>query len=187
MFSCFYRQSLLYTNLVGFTRKPVISYKRICRVRILAEHFLYDRMQFPIIQKKQRTHHFVLCFLSSVVQKKGVEPSRYCYHTDLNRARLPIPPLLQTIVPTTQVAVSTICSISHPPIKVNYYLNYFVFLLYSENHVIFFKFPRTYPPKGELIPYTLTIPFDQYCQRITNTTITNTTGALYPRRAFIVS
>ena len=28
------------------------------------------------------------------VQKKGVEPSRYCYHTDLNRARLPIPPLL---------------------------------------------------------------------------------------------
>ena len=29
------------------------------------------------------------------VQKKGVEPSRYCYHTDLNRARLPIPPLLR--------------------------------------------------------------------------------------------
>ncbi len=28
------------------------------------------------------------------VQKKGLEPSRYCYHTDLNRARLPIPPLL---------------------------------------------------------------------------------------------
>ena len=28
------------------------------------------------------------------VQKKGVEPSRYYYHTDLNRARLPIPPLL---------------------------------------------------------------------------------------------
>ena len=28
------------------------------------------------------------------MQKKGVEPSRYCYHTDLNRARLPIPPLL---------------------------------------------------------------------------------------------
>ena len=68
-------------------------------MRILAEHSLYDRMQFPIIQKKQRTHHFVLCFLSSVVQKKGVEPSRYCYHTDLNRARLPIPPLLQTVAP----------------------------------------------------------------------------------------
>ena len=136
-------------------------------------------------QKKDRD--ISVTAFSFLVQKKGVEPSRYCYHTDLNRARLPIPPLLQTIVPTTQVAVSTICSISHPPIKVNYYLNYFVFLLYSENHVIFFKFPRTYPPKGELIPYTLTIPFDQYRQRITNTTITNTTGALYPRREFIVS
>ena len=32
------------------------------------------------------------------MQKMGVEPTRYCYHTDLNRARLPIPPLLRTIV-----------------------------------------------------------------------------------------
>ena len=31
--------------------------------------------------------------LLTVMQKKGLEPSRYCYHTDLNRARLPIPPL----------------------------------------------------------------------------------------------
>ena len=30
-----------------------------------------------------------------LVQKMGVEPTRYCYHTDLNRARLPIPPLLR--------------------------------------------------------------------------------------------
>lgn len=29
------------------------------------------------------------------VQKMGVEPTRYYYHTDLNRARLPIPPLLR--------------------------------------------------------------------------------------------
>ena len=29
-----------------------------------------------------------------MMQKMGVEPTRYCYHTDLNRARLPIPPLL---------------------------------------------------------------------------------------------
>ena len=34
----------------------------------------------------------------SMMQKMGVEPTRYCYHTDLNRARLPIPPLLRTIV-----------------------------------------------------------------------------------------
>ena len=32
------------------------------------------------------------------VQKKGVEPSRYYYHTDLNRARLPIPPLLHFVL-----------------------------------------------------------------------------------------
>ena len=29
------------------------------------------------------------------MQEKGLEPSWYCYHTDLNRARLPIPPFLQ--------------------------------------------------------------------------------------------
>lgn len=29
------------------------------------------------------------------LQKMGVEPTRYYYHTDLNRARLPIPPLLR--------------------------------------------------------------------------------------------
>ena len=29
------------------------------------------------------------------MQKMGVEPTRYFYHTDLNRARLPIPPLLR--------------------------------------------------------------------------------------------
>ena len=28
------------------------------------------------------------------VQKMGLEPTQYCYHTDLNRTRLPIPPLL---------------------------------------------------------------------------------------------
>ena len=30
------------------------------------------------------------------MQKMGVEPTRYFYHTDLNRARLPIPPLLHS-------------------------------------------------------------------------------------------
>ena len=29
-----------------------------------------------------------------VMQKEGLEPSWYHYHTDLNRARLPIPPFL---------------------------------------------------------------------------------------------
>ncbi len=36
-----------------------------------------------------------------MMQKMGVEPTRYCYHTDLNRARLPIPPLLRTVVRKT--------------------------------------------------------------------------------------
>ena len=30
------------------------------------------------------------------MQKMGLEPTRYCYHMDLNHARLPIPPLLRT-------------------------------------------------------------------------------------------
>ena len=33
-----------------------------------------------------------------VMQKEGLEPSWYHYHTDLNRARLPIPPLLHLCV-----------------------------------------------------------------------------------------
>ena len=37
--------------------------------------------------------------LRPTVQKMGVEPTRYCYHTDLNRARLPIPPLLLNLFP----------------------------------------------------------------------------------------
>ena len=32
------------------------------------------------------------------LQKMGVESTRYYYHTDLNRARLPIPPLLHLCV-----------------------------------------------------------------------------------------
>ena len=31
-----------------------------------------------------------------MMQKEGLEPSWYHYHTDLNRARLPIPPFLRT-------------------------------------------------------------------------------------------
>ncbi len=31
------------------------------------------------------------------MQEKRLELSWYCYHTDLNRARLPIPPFLRTI------------------------------------------------------------------------------------------
>ena len=47
----------------------------------------------PLHAKKQEAISFL-----SVLQKKGVEPSRYYYHTDLNRARLPIPPLLHFVL-----------------------------------------------------------------------------------------
>ena len=43
-----------------------------------------------------------------MMQEKGLEPSRCCHHTDLNRARLPIPPLLRTI-----------CILHYPGRKVN--------------------------------------------------------------------
>ncbi len=41
--------------------------------------------------KKEPGKHQVLH-----VQEKRLELSWYCYHTDLNRARLPIPPFLRT-------------------------------------------------------------------------------------------
>ena len=46
-------------------------------------------------QKRHPKGHRFMIYLR--LQKKGVEPSRYCYHTDLNRARLPIPPLLHYV------------------------------------------------------------------------------------------
>ena len=49
--------------------------------------------------KNKKDRDSSVTVFSFLVQKKGVEPSRYCYHTDLNRARLPIPPLLQTVAP----------------------------------------------------------------------------------------
>ena len=53
--------------------------------------------EFPMKQKIQAS----LKAWIPVLQKKGVEPSRYCYHTDLNRARLPIPPLLRFLIVLT--------------------------------------------------------------------------------------
>ena len=50
-------------------------------------------MNFGIKTKKEK----LISQLLSVMQKMGLEPTQYCYHTDLNRTRLPIPPLLQTI------------------------------------------------------------------------------------------
>ena len=32
------------------------------------------------------------------MQEMGLEPTRYCYHRHLKPARLPIPPLLRTVI-----------------------------------------------------------------------------------------
>ena len=48
-------------------------------------------------KEKQLKIKHLRMILSCLLQKMGVEPTRYCYHTDLNRARLPIPPLLQKL------------------------------------------------------------------------------------------
>ena len=44
--------------------------------------------------KQKKTHHIVMCL---TVQEKRLELSWYCYHTDLNRTRLPIPPFLHLL------------------------------------------------------------------------------------------
>ena len=50
------------------------------------------------------------------MQKKGLEPSGYYYHTDLNRARLPIPPLLRLSY-MNSMTNSYNCSATHPANK----------------------------------------------------------------------
>ena len=61
-----------------------------CSERILRRRFC---IKVHSVQNKKN----LLPFWKQVslsVQEEGLEPSWYCYHTDLNRARLPIPPLL---------------------------------------------------------------------------------------------
>ena len=61
---------------------------------------------------KKELYRLVKFFL--VMQEKRLELSWYCYHTDLNRARLPIPPFLRTKI-----------IISGFPESVNYFLKNF--------------------------------------------------------------
>ena len=59
------------------------------------------------------------------MQKMGVEPTRYCYHTDLNRARLPIPPLLRIVCPTSFAHRTNNHIISNHPGFVNSLFKFF--------------------------------------------------------------
>ena len=47
-----------------------------------------------IVARKNKSGDLMIT--AHVMQKEGLEPSWYHYHTDLNRARLPIPPFLRT-------------------------------------------------------------------------------------------
>ena len=102
----------------------------------------------------------------------GVEPSRCCHHTDLNRARLPIPPLLHLremgLEPTrayTHKILSLAClpipalphfvissptkiSIAYYFRKCNYFFPFFEFFLYF----ILLQFPG----QGKRDEHTLT-------------------------------
>lgn len=63
------------------------------------------------------------------MQKMGVEPTRYCYHTDLNRARLPIPPLLQTIA--SAIFRGNKAIIANTLKFVNCFLSVLIFLMWN--------------------------------------------------------
>ena len=47
-----------------------------------------------LLSGTKKTHHIVMCL---TVQEKRLELSGYCYHTDLNRTRLQIPPFLHLL------------------------------------------------------------------------------------------
>ena len=52
---------------------------------------------FAIAENKYRTE-VSLYKDKKIVQEAGLEPARYCYHRHLKPARLPIPPLLRTVI-----------------------------------------------------------------------------------------
>ena len=59
------------------------------------------------------------------MQEKGLEPSGYCYHTDLNRARLPIPPFLQI----KQQCYYTLCTVECQCENYFFHISHFCLIL----------------------------------------------------------
>ena len=62
---------------------------------IPAKRFYVIGTKFPITQKCDKYKHCIYR-IKKIMQKMGLEPTRYCYHRHLKPARLPIPPLLRT-------------------------------------------------------------------------------------------
>ena len=74
-----------------------------------------------------------------IMQEEGLEPSWYCYHTDLNRARLPIPPLLH--LPLFSLGTYYFTRFSQ---NVKCFL-FFYFLLFSLALPLLYSQPRPEP------------------------------------------
>ena len=81
-------RSSLYQSLCTFDVLSVF----VLSLLLIATVFAPFPVLYYIFQKRQRRQPFGH---RHVMQKEGLEPSWYHYHTDLNRARLPIPPLLR--------------------------------------------------------------------------------------------
>ena len=84
-------RSSLYQSLCTFDALSVF----VLSLLLIATVFTPFPVLYYIFQKRQRRQPFGH---RHVMQKEGLEPSWYHYHTDLNRARLPIPPFLRTNV-----------------------------------------------------------------------------------------
>ena len=84
-------RSSLYQSLCTFDTLSVF----VLSLLLIATAFTPFPVLYYIFQKRQRRQPFGH---RHVMQKEGLEPSWYHYHTDLNRARLPIPPFLRTNV-----------------------------------------------------------------------------------------
>ena len=82
-------RSSLYQSLCTFDALSVF----VLSLLLIATAFTPFPVLYYIFQKRQRRQPFGH---RHVMQKEGLEPSWYHYHTDLNRARLPIPPFLRT-------------------------------------------------------------------------------------------
>ena len=58
------------------------------------------------------------CF--AMVRQKGLEPPQHCCHTDLNRTRLPVPPLPQKLFSANKIILQAV-SYCQAFIQVNTY------------------------------------------------------------------
>ena len=86
----------------GFWKPRAVNKKYVITENRRVQAFFEKNDKFfaiPIYWNK-KAHHNVMCF---TVQEKRLELSWYCYHTDLNRTRLPIPPFLHCLLAADKI------------------------------------------------------------------------------------